>query len=121
MYTYLDMNENFPILHAIQSQIDNLLEYFGRYFDYSVIVLHITYILIFFGILSVNPTYIEGFNIIVQFVICLFLLFRFHPFRKHELRVYDSKIIFSSALFLLINLGAVKYAQYVFNEIRTKI
>ena len=100
---------------VIQRQLDNVLEKYGEYIDFSAILLHLIYIFTFIGLLSVNPLYIKDFDFIVQLVICLFLLFRFHPFRKHELRVYDSKIIFSSALFLLLNLGFVKYAKILYN------
>ena len=88
--------------------LDGVLQYFGRYYVYTLTILQIIYVLIFFGLVYINPMYLTTFNILIQSFVCIFLLIRFHPYREHELRKYDSKIIFSSALFLLVNLGFVE-------------
>ena len=88
--------------------LDGVLQYFGRYYVYILTILQITYVLTFVGLVYINPMYLTTFNILIQSFVCIFLLIRFHPYREHHLRQYDSKIIFSSALFLLINLGFVE-------------
>ena len=85
--------------------IDELFEFFGKYYINTILILHVLYISVFFGILSINPIYINAFNTSVQLFIGVFLIWRFHPFRSHELKQYDSKIIFGSGIFLLTNLG----------------
>jgi hypothetical protein len=98
-------------LKKIQNKIDDALHYSGHYYVYTILALHILYVLVLVGVLSMNSIYFRLFNIFIQLFICIFLMFRFHPFRKHELREYDAKIIFSSAAFLLFNLGVVEYIK----------
>ena len=96
------------ILKRIQDFVDDILEYVGRYYVYSIITLHILYVFALIGFLSFTSETLRVFNVLIQVFICLFLIFRFHPFRKHELREYDGKIIFGSAAFLLFNLGVIE-------------
>jgi hypothetical protein len=101
--------------------LDGLLQYFGRYYVYILTILQISYVLAFVGLNYINPVYLNSFNIFIQFFVCIFLLVRFHPYREHQLKPYDSKIIFSSALFLLVNLGFVEYFRIVINHDVSKI
>jgi hypothetical protein len=96
------------LLKQIQDRVDNILDYFGHYFFYLILLLHVVYIFIFIGISAFNSIYLNMLDIFIQSFVCLFLLFRFHPFRKHKLREYDADIIFSSALFLLFNMILVE-------------
>jgi hypothetical protein len=96
------------LIKNIQNKLDNILDIFGNYYISVALILHVLYFLALIGILSFDITLLRGFNIFIQLFICLFLMIRFHPFRKHELREYDSKIIFSSAAFLLLNLGVIE-------------
>jgi len=96
------------IMNISFQSLDGVLQYFGRYYVYTLTILQIIYVLIFFGLVYINPMYLTTFNVLIQSFVCIFLLIRFHPYREHELRKYDSKIIFSSALFLLINLGFIE-------------
>jgi len=110
----------------IQNMIDGFLHYVGGYYFYIIIITNIFYILLFFGLLTINYSYINYLNYFVQLFTCLFLLFRFHPFRKHEFKKTDSIIISHSAIFLLTNLlfveGIRKYADdYYSPEIDSKI
>ena len=106
------MNISFtPLKNLIlngHKSLDGILQYFGRYYVHILTILQITYVLTFVGLVYINPMYLNTFNILIQSFVCIFLLIRFHPYREHELRKYDSKIIFSSALFLFINLGFVE-------------
>ena len=96
------------IMNISFQSLDRVLQYFGRYYVYILTILQIIYVLIFFGLVYINPMYLTTFNILIQSFVCIFLLIRFHPYREHHLKQYDSKIIFSSALFLLINLGFIE-------------
>jgi hypothetical protein len=78
-----------------------------------IFIIHLFYILIFLGLISVNMQYVNYLNIAVQLFICIILMLRFHPLRKHKLHKYDSQLIFGSAFFLLTNLGITQYAYYV--------
>lgn len=98
--------------------LDGVLQYFGRYYVYILSILQIAYVVAFLGLVYINPIYLNTFNILVQSLVCIFLVIRFHPYREHHLKQYDSKIIFSSALFLLINLGFVEiFRNIIKNDI----
>lgn len=76
--------------------------------------LYLLYIITFVGIFYVKPEYIQFMSNIAHTFICIFLIIRFHPFRKHVLHEFDDKIIFGSALILLLNLSITQYLlQYV--------
>jgi len=55
----------------------------------------------------------------MQVFVCTFLIYRFNPLRKqtHTLKPYDAKIIFSSALFLLLNTGLAEVFERYLKEI----
>jgi hypothetical protein len=93
----------------------------------SSYILLVTFNILYFGallgVVLINTAYIDSFNIIVHSILCLFLMFRFNPIRKNiEINKYDQVIIFSSALFLLVNLGIVEVIKtfYVDGQITLK-
>ena len=106
------------MFEEIFDNIEKLVEitkiplYFG-----GLALLYLLYILMYFGLIKYNISYIENIHIIIQIYICIFLMIRFHPFRKHQLKEYDAQIIFGSALFLMTSLGFtnifMNYFQYV--------
>ena len=96
-------------LLALFEDIDKMYEYFGHYFVKVILTFHILYFAVIFGIISINVGYLNAFNIFIHSLVCLFLIFRFNPLReKNRLKDHDSDIIFSSSLFLLLNLGVVE-------------
>lgn len=100
--------------------IDGLFDLFGNYYVNTIVLLHILYIFVFFGILYINPIYIKVLNTFIQLFIGVFLIWRFHPFRSHELKQYDSKIIFGSGVFLLTNLGFFSIFTHFFESTSPK-
>jgi hypothetical protein len=90
---------------GILEKIDDIIDYLGKHYSYLSIALYTAYIVLFFGVASINPAYISDLKLAMQVVICVVLIYRFNPFRKHELKKYDANIIFSSAIFLLVNTG----------------
>jgi|688.fasta_scaffold13205_4 hypothetical protein len=94
--------------------IDHIFDLFSKNYIYIVVLTYVLYISFFIGILSINPKYLRIFSSIVQFCLGVFLIFRFNPFRNHyELKEGDARVISSSGLFLLVNLGATEFAiQY---------
>ncbi len=90
---------------GILDKIDNIVDYAGKHYTYLSIVLYSAYIVLFLGVVNFNPSYITELKLLMQVVICVVLIYRFNPFRTHELKKYDANIIFSSAMFLLVNTG----------------
>jgi hypothetical protein len=94
--------------------LDAIADYTGRRYIYVEYLLYVLYIIVFIGIVQINPVYIHDLRWIMQVFICTFLIYRFNPLRTHVLTKYDASIIFSSAIFLLINTGMVEiFERYV--------
>ena len=101
--------------------VDNFLDRLVPYYIYTIVGLHVSYILLFIGLVQVNISYMGILDTTIQFFVCLFLILRYNPFRKHEFKEQDAKIIFGSATFLLLNLGFVKIFKAYFAEIPIKV
>lgn len=102
---------------VVNKILDNITDMIGKYYGLLPTVLLISYGLIFMGVIYINPKYLYMFKTMMQVLVCIFLIYRFHPYRNHILQKYDAQIIFSSAMFLLVNISAVAVA----NEILTPI
>ena len=82
----------------------------GLYLFSGIVILHhIVYIALFFGLVLVNESYLHQLNALVQFGVCVFLLWRFFPLRTtNEITRLDRSIIFYCATFLFMNVTAVE-------------
>ena len=89
----------------ILEKIGDIVDYAGKHYSYLSIALYAAYIVLFLGVVNFNPAYITDLKLLMQVVICVILIYRFNPLRTHELKKYDANIIFSSAIFLLVNTG----------------
>ena len=103
--------------NSIVEFLNNIFDYAGKNFVVLKIILYALYFVTFFGIIAVDPTYISELRWIMQVVICVFLMYRFNPFVTHTLKRYDANIIFSSAVFLLINTGLVEIFNRYWKEL----
>ena len=104
----------FPILNSIfykvDSFLDNITIFYGKSLDY-IHVINIIYVILFtiFGLTIIDYNYLRLLNKFLQILVCFLLMWKYHPFRDHEFKKYDSKLIFSSAVFLFINLSIFEY------------
>lgn len=92
---------------------DYVINQAGKYYRILPIILTTLYGLLFVGLIYINPEYLQNFRTIMQLFVCLFLIYRFHPYKEHVLKKYDAQIIFSSAIFLLVNITAVDIANKI--------
>lgn len=92
-------------------KLDYIINQAGKYYRILPIILTTLYGLLFVGVIYINPEYLQNFRTIMQLFVCLFLIYRFHPYKEHVLKKYDAQIIFSSAIFLLVNITAVDIAN----------
>ena len=97
--------------------LDNITDIIGKYYGILPTILLISYGLIFIGVIYITPEYLYRFKTMMQVLVCIFLIYRFHPYRNHVLQKYDAKIIFSSAMFLLVNISAVAVANQIITPI----
>lgn len=97
--------------------IDKIYDYFGHYFVQILTIFHVVYFAAIFKIATFNIEYLNAFNIFIHIFICFVLILRFNPLRtKPQLKEYDTPIIFSSSLFLLLNMTLVEgIKQYMPN------
>jgi hypothetical protein len=87
----------------------------GISFYILLFLFNILYFLSIAGVLFVNSNYINTFNVVVHSLLCLFLMYRFNPMNKTTtIREHDKAIIFSSAFFLLLNLGIVEFIKSIY-------
>jgi hypothetical protein len=78
----------------------------------SLLMIHVGYLAVFFGIFATIPTFVKYLNIAIQIFLCFFLMIRFHPFReKYQLKPADIMFIFGSAFLLFTNLVLVEMVQ----------
>ena len=96
---------------------DDFFESTSSFYLYSIFLLNMCYVLLFFGFDYIDHTLLKYFSIAVQLFICSFLIIRFNPFRRHYLHKNDPSIIFGSAICLLANLGVTHYLLYTSKEI----
>ena len=98
-------------------KLNDIVDYTGKNFVALEVILYAMYFVTFFGLLSLNPSYISEFRWIMQVIICTFLIYRFNPFVTHTLKRYDANIIFSSAVFLLVNTGMIEIFNRYWKEL----
>ena len=90
--------------------LDDLLDLSIHYLNYlSFAVIFLEYGSKFFN-LRFNTVYSFIINVIIQSLICISLLVKFNPFHpKIKISELDKKLIFSAALYLVINLFRYTY------------
>ena len=103
----------FNLFHKLDNMLDKIKKPLYIFF---MMVLYVSYFLIFAGLYYINQSYIHTFSTLLQIFVSLFLVIRFNPFRKPELREFDANIIFSCAILLLMNAGLT---QIVKNNLKT--
>jgi len=105
------------IINIFKEKITGLTDKLGISSYILLITFNILYFSTLVGIILINTNYINIFNVIVHSILCLFLMYRFNPLRKNiEIKFYDQIIIFSSAFFLLLNLGIVEVVKKLFTD-----
>ena len=87
-------------------------------FTFSVILVHILYLALFFGIAFINEEYIRVLSTIIQSFVSIFLTIRFNPFTNdNRISEFDKQVIFYSATFLLLNVVATEvYTSFIQNS-----
>tara|TARA_B100001142_G_C13759519_1_gene432652 strand:- start:79 stop:450 length:372 start_codon:yes stop_codon:yes gene_type:complete len=106
---------------VVNKILDNITDIIGKYYGILPTILLTAYVLIFMGIIYINSEYLYIFKTLMQVLVCIFLIYRFHPYRNHVLQKYDAQIIFSSAMFLLVNISAVAVANKMLTPIDDSI
>lgn len=93
----------------------------GEHFQKASVIFYLLYFGTLSGIIFFNAEYLNTFKIIMHSFICLFLLLRFHPFREHTVSKYDARIIFASAVILMLNTGIVEFINTKITEYKNVV
>lgn len=101
--------------------IEQIFTGLGKHFQKASIIFYLLYFGTLSGIIFFNADYLNTFKILMHSFICLFLLLRFHPFREHTVSKYDARIIFASAIILLLNTGIVETVNIKLTEYKSVI
>jgi hypothetical protein len=109
--------KNIPYKEHNLSSITNGLNYLGHaklVFVVTITIIHILYFIAFFGIFTVNETYVHYLNIFIQVFVILFLVIRFHPYKNvQSITPEDKTFVFASAVLLGTNLLTVEFASLI--------
>jgi len=82
-------------------------------------MIYVTYFSLYIGVTFINPTYVDILSKAIRLVLSVFLIIRFNPFKKqHVLRDFDEKLIFTSAVLLLTDVGIT---QYITSFVKRKV
>jgi hypothetical protein len=105
------------ILSVIKDKTEGIIDKIGISSYFLLGFFNVIYFSALLGIVFFNQQYINTFKIAVHTLLCFFLLYRFRPWQKTvEIKHYDQVIIFSSAVFLLLNLGIVEFIKNVYTN-----
>lgn len=102
--------------------MDGIIQHLTFLFYITLIVIYnLFYIVIFVGLTNKQQVvfYAKQLNYFIHCFIALFLILRFNPFglpKKHVLSENDTTIIFSSGIFLLVNLGIFQLIELYLNQ-----
>jgi len=89
-------------------------------FLFTIGITYVTYIFIFLGISYLLPSYIRIISNVMHLLICFFLIYKFNPLRKNQqLTETDSKLIFFSAVFIIMSTGITEFALSFFKSLKS--
>jgi len=104
------------IFTMIKDKSDGIVDRIGISFYLLLFIINIVYFATLVGVVIINSEYINIFTTAVHSILCIFLMYRFNPYQKTTVvKEYDKMIIFSTALFLLFNLGIVEVIKKMYN------
>lgn len=104
------------MFNSIHNKIEGIIDNIGHNY-YIIIIFNIVYFATLIGVFYINSNYITTFNGIIHIILCFILIYRFNPLRKNiVLKDYDSTLIFSTAVFLLLNMGVVGIVKQFYNN-----
>lgn len=92
-----------------------------RFFIAALIFFHFLYFLCFIDISIFNENFVYLLNNFIQLFVCIFLLVKYNPLRKPDFNKNDSFLIFTSASFILFNIGFNLGLQKFFDYYKNKI
>lgn len=107
----------FDIFKFIVNKTDKVYDLMGHYLITGLLIFHIIYFAIVFGVVTFDINHLNILNYSVHTIICLFLIIRFNPFRENNyLHPNDPKVVFSMSFFLLLNMFVMEVIRIFFPD-----
>ena len=99
--------------------LENIGDWFShritqKAFLYSVYVSYILFAIIFLGVATIDPTYLQLLDTIMKTYVALFLVLRFNPLVSERHTKIDRQIAFSAGVFLLVSTSVGLLAKSYF-------
>ena len=94
------------------------LDYKNDFYNIIVFINYLLYFLVFFGLFSWAPSYLNFLQFFTQLGISLFLFYRFNPYHRVQFNELDQKIVFSAGFFILTTVSLNQLALTYFNDIK---
>lgn len=91
-----------------------ITKYQTQLYDIIIYITYTLYLIIFFGLSSNAPKYLDGLNFYVHMFIAFFLLYRFNPFRTIQFNELDRKVAFSAGVFIMTT---STFSELVLNDL----
>jgi len=94
-----------------------------RTFDVTVIVVHVAYLALVFGLVEKQPEILENIDFWLKVFMAVFLIMRFNPFTSIKFTEFDRKVVFATGVFLftvtIVNNYLQTYVESVKKNLRT--
>jgi len=85
-------------------------------FDMTMLIIHVAYIAVAFGILQKEPKYLSIIDYWVKVFVGVFLVWRFNPYFPAKFTDFDRRVVFSAGVFMFIttvvNTYLVSYVEH---------
>jgi len=89
------------------------MKWVEKAYFYTKAALWCLYMLTLFGVWDKAPHYLDTVDEIFKVIIGLILLFFFNPWKKTQCTAFHRKVVFSSAVMLLLSSSLKSMLQYV--------
>jgi len=90
-------------------------------FDVTVIVIHVAYLALVFGLVEKQPEILENVDFWLKVFMAVFLILRFNPFTTIKFTEFDRKVVFATGVFLFTVTIVNNYLKSYVDNLKTKI
>ena len=96
------------------------MQLYENIFLYSVLALHIAYLLLAIGIFKNEPAYLKEFDFWLKVGMSAILVWKFNPYASHHTE-FDRKIAFSAGIFLALTTVVDRYLSAYVDRVKSTI
>jgi len=90
-------------------------------FDVTVIVVHVAYLALVFGLVEKQPDILETVDFWLKVFMAIFLILRFNPFTTIKFTEFDRKVVFATGVFLFTVTVVNNYLQTYVERVKKNL